>query len=135
MVLGTLGWDEMKLGPGKINPNAYEKEGHDRTSLSLAGNQYELAAQLADTGTPLVCVLIHGGSIKLGLLMDKCTSIVDAWFPGQQGGAGLADVLFGRVNPAGRSPQTYARPSAHPSQSRSTALMCPQGQIDNKQCN
>ena len=66
-----------------------------------------LATALAKSDTPLVCVLIHGGSIKLGSLLDDCTSIVDAWFPGQQGGAGLSDLLFGAVNPAGRSPQTY----------------------------
>ena len=56
---------------------------------------------------PLRCVLIHGGSIKLGSLLDDCTAIVDAWYPGQQGGAGFADVVTGKVNPAGRSPQTY----------------------------
>ena len=56
---------------------------------------------------PLRCVLIHGGSIKLGSLLDDCTAIIDAWYPGQQGGAGFADVVTGKVNPAGRSPQTY----------------------------
>ena len=71
--------------------------------------QYKLASDLAGNRakSPLLCVLIHGGSIKLGSLLDDCTAIVDAWYPGQQGGAGFADVVFGKVNPAGRSPQTY----------------------------
>lgn len=108
VVLGLLGWDMQKDGPN-ADPNAYEHEGHDRTSIALPANQYKLAADLAKNSakTPLLCVLIHGGSIKLGSLMDDCTAIVDAWYPGQQGGAGFADVIFGRVNPAGRSPQTY----------------------------
>ena len=99
---GTVGCNDVPL-----DPNAFEREGHDRPSISLAGNQYALATALASSGTPLLCVLIHGGSIKLGSLLDDCLAIVDAWVPGQQGGAGLADVIFGKVSPAGRSPQTY----------------------------
>eukprot|EP00936_MAST-01D_sp_MAST-1D-sp1_P000772 g772.t1 len=108
LVLGILGWDRQDPGPN-ASPNAYEREGHDRTSISLAGNQYALAKAIsqAQTGTPLVCVLVHGGSIALGSLMQSCDAIVDLWYPGQQGGAGFADVLFGRVSPAGRSPQTW----------------------------
>ena len=108
VVLGTLGWDRQNDGP-LPDPNAYEREGHDRTSIALPANQYRLAAAAAATSnrTPVLCVLIHGGSIKLGSLQTSCTAIVDAWFPGQQGGAGFADVVFGVVSPAGRSPQTY----------------------------
>eukprot|EP01051_Picozoa_sp_SAG22_P009236 SAG22_NODE_755_length_7442_cov_2.270598_4_plen_304_part_00 len=120
MGLGTVGCNDIQKGTIGCNditqnidvesdrdPNAYEREGHDRTSIALAGNQYALAAALAKSGTPVLCVLIHGGSIKLGSLREDCTAIVDAWFPGQQGGAGLADVVFGKVSPAGRSPQTF----------------------------
>eukprot|EP01051_Picozoa_sp_SAG22_P010284 SAG22_NODE_914_length_6519_cov_1.701713_5_plen_76_part_00 len=53
-------------------------------------------------------MLIHGGSIRLGPLATHCTAIVDAWFPGQMGGAGFVDAAFGQVDFAwGRSPQTY----------------------------
>jgi beta-glucosidase len=106
LVLGTLGWDSMNQGDNP-NPNSFEREGHDRTSIALTPNQYVLAEAVARSGTPVVCVLIHGGSIQLGSLLKSCTAVVDAWFPGQQGGAGFADVLFGKVNPAGRSPQTF----------------------------
>ena len=56
--------------------------GHDRTSIALPANQYKLASDLAKNSaqTPLLCVLIHGGSIKLGSLLDDCTAIVDAWY-------------------------------------------------------
>lgn len=108
VVLGLLGWDGQDPGD-HASPNAYEREGHDRTSISLAGHQYDLAAALSATrtGTPLVCVLVHGGSIALAPLLASCTAIVDVWYPGQLGGAAFADVLFGRVNFGGRSPQTY----------------------------
>lgn len=107
LVLGLLGWDNQKDGPNP-DPNGCEHEGHDRTSIALPANQYKLASALAAPGSPpLLCALIHGGSIKLGSLLDDCTAIVDAWYPGQQGGAGFADVIFGKVAAAGRSPQTY----------------------------
>ena len=111
VVLGTLGWDRQNDGADP-SPNAYEREGHDRTSIALAGNQYELAAELAASGTPVICVLMHGGSIELGSLLEDCTAIVDTWFPGQQGGAGFADLLFGKVSAGGRSPQTYYKDDA-----------------------
>ena len=106
VVLGTLGWDDMQVG-ADADPNSYEREGHDRTSISLAGNQYKLATAIAKSGTPVVCALIHGGSIALSSLLTDCTAIVDCWFPGQQGGAGFADLIFGKVAGGGRSPQTY----------------------------
>ena len=59
--------------------------GHDRTSIALPGNQYTLATALAPAqtgGTPLLCVLMHGGSLKLGSLLTDCTAIIDAFFPG-----------------------------------------------------
>ena len=55
------------------------------------------------SGTPLVCVLIHGGSIALKSLLTDCNAIVSAWYPGQQGGGAFADLAFGKVSPSGRS--------------------------------
>ena len=75
------------------DPIACEGEGHDRTSIEFAGHQLDLAAALAATGTPLVCVLVHGGSMALRSLLTDCNAIVDAWFPGAQGGNGVAGGL------------------------------------------
>ena len=95
-------------------PIACGMEGHDRSSIALAGNQLALAHALRRqaTGTPLVCVLVHGGSLALGNLLQDCDALVDAWLPGGQGARGLADTLFGVVSPAGRSPQTFYRDNA-----------------------
>jgi beta-glucosidase len=84
-------------------------EGHDRSSAKFAGHQLGLAAamRMSVTGVPLICVLIHGASMILGTLTTNCDAIVDGWQPGGQGGRAMADVLFGNVSPAGRSPQTF----------------------------
>ena len=90
--------------------SAFEQEGHDRSSIQLGGNQRQLAHQLAQAkpeGGSLLCVLVHGGSLALDTLLQDCTAIVTVWYPGQQGGAAFADVVFGRVSPAGRSPVTW----------------------------
>ena len=59
VVLGTLGWDRQNDGADP-SPNAYEREGHDRTSIALAGNQYELAAELAASRASAVHKLLDG---------------------------------------------------------------------------
>ena len=88
--------------------NGCESEEHDRTTIELPGKQADVAVALAaSNGTPLVCVLLHGGAIALGAALDACDAIVDLWVPGQQAGTALSDVLFGSVSPAGRSPVTF----------------------------
>lgn len=82
-------------------------QGHDRDTIDLPGEQVALAKALHATGTPLVCVLIHGGGLGLDSLLESCDAIVDGWYPGSEGGGGIADVIFGVVNPAGRAPQTF----------------------------
>ncbi len=72
------------------DPVACEGEFHDRTTIALAGKQLALAAALAATGKPLICVLVHGGSLALDTLLSDCDAIVDSWFPGAQGGNGVA---------------------------------------------
>jgi beta-glucosidase len=88
-----------------------ESEGHDRPDLNLPGHQYDLVSALAQalqgTGKPLICVLIHGGTLALRNLINDCDAVLDAWYPGMQGGNAIADVLFGAYNPAGRVPVTY----------------------------
>jgi len=86
---------------------ACEDESHDRTSIAVPGKQADLAAALKATGTPLICVLIHGGSLALGSLLENCDAILDAFFPGVQGGVAVVNGLFGVVNPGGRTPQTW----------------------------
>ena len=77
-------------------------EGNDRCTLDLLGRQNELFEMMAATGKPLVVVLIKGRPLIINNCAAKADAILDAWYPGCEGGNAIADVLFGDYNPAGR---------------------------------
>jgi len=79
-------------------------EGNDRVSLKLPGVQEEFVEVLHRTGKPLVLVLVNGRPLILDRIAGKCQAIIEAWFPGEEGGNAIADILFGYYNPAGRLP-------------------------------
>ncbi len=79
-------------------------EGFDRATLNLMGKQLELLKAIQATGTPTVLVLIKGRPLLLNWPYENIPAILDAWYPGEQGGNALADVIFGDYNPAGRLP-------------------------------
>lgn len=84
-----------------------EGEFQDRAYLSLPGHQEELIEQIAASGLPVVVVLVGGSAITMTKWIDKVPAIVDVWYPGDEGGNAVADVLFGDYNPAGRLPITF----------------------------
>lgn len=84
-------------------------EGCDAEHLALPGQQQELLTALLDTGTPVVAVLLTGRPYALGAVADRLAAVVMAFFPGQAGGAAVAGVLSGRVNPSGRLPVSVPR--------------------------
>ncbi|MEZ5320197.1 MAG: glycoside hydrolase family 3 N-terminal domain-containing protein, partial [Vicinamibacterales bacterium] len=86
---------------------AEEGEFQDRAHLALPGRQPELIERVAATGTPTVVVVIGGSAITMSPWLDRVGAVLDAWYPGEQGGTAVADVLFGRVSPAGRLPITF----------------------------
>lgn len=86
---------------------AEEGEFRDRAKLSLPGHQEELIERVAATGTPTIVVLIGGSAITGGEWLDKVAAVLTAWYPGEQGGTAVADVLYGDYNPAGRLPMTW----------------------------
>lgn len=84
-------------------------EGFDRASLSLMGYQEQLLEALAPTGKPIVLVLIQGRPLDLNWADDYVPAILNAWYPGAQGGNALADIIFGDANPSGKLPVSYPR--------------------------
>ena len=84
-------------------------EGYDRSTLRLLGDQEKLLKAVAATGKPLVVIYIQGRTLNMNLASEKAHALLTAWYPGEQGGAAVADVLFGDYNPAGRMPVSVPR--------------------------
>ncbi len=84
-------------------------EGNDATSLALTGVQHELVDALADTGTPLVVVVLSGRMHTLDGVVARANAVMLMVPPGEEGGAGLADLLTGAANPSGRLPVSLPR--------------------------
>ena len=81
--------------------------GGDRVSLDLPRVQQDLMQAVTAVGKPTVLVLLNGSAVAVNWARDHIPAIVEAWYPGEAGGAALADVLFGDYNPAGRLPVTF----------------------------
>lgn len=84
----------------------------DRTRIELPAVQEELLKALHATGTPLVFVNCSGSAVAMPWEAENLPAIVQAWYPGEEGGRAVARVLFGDVNPAGRLPVTFYRSTA-----------------------
>jgi beta-glucosidase len=81
--------------------------GGDRTEIALPKPQQALLEELHATGKPVVLVLLTGSALSVEWAQANLPAVLVAWYPGQQGGNALADVLFGKVNPSGRLPVTF----------------------------
>jgi len=81
--------------------------GGDRTDISLPKGQEALLEAVRATGKPVVLVLLNGSALAVNWANDNVPAILDAWYPGEEGGTALADVLFGDYNPGGRLPVTF----------------------------
>lgn len=84
-------WSDMECG-----------EGIDRAGLELLGVQLELVQEIYKLGKPVIVVYINGRPIVEPWIDEHAHAIVEAWYPGQEGGNAIADILFGDVNPSGR---------------------------------
>jgi beta-glucosidase len=90
-----------------ITVGIQEGEFQDRAMLSLPGKQEELIQKVAATGKPVIVLLVAGSAVTMNNWLDKVSSVVDIWYPGEEGGHAVADILFGDYNPAGRLPITF----------------------------
>jgi beta-glucosidase len=86
-------------------------ESASRSSLKLSNGQEELLEAVAATGKPVVLVLVNGRPLDISWAAEHVPAILEAWYPGSQGGNGIADVLFGDANPAGHLPVSWPRSS------------------------
>jgi beta-glucosidase len=84
-----------------------EGEFRDRASLALPGQQEKLIESVVAVGKPVVVVLVGGSAITMQNWIGKVNGIIDVWYPGEEGGPAVADVLFGDYNPAARLPISF----------------------------
>jgi beta-glucosidase len=98
MAVVVLGEDESVDGEGK-----------DRADLKLDDRQRKLIQAIYQTGKPVAVVLFNGRPLTINWVADHVPAIVEAWYPGEEGGLAIADVLLGRVNPSAKLPITFPR--------------------------
>ncbi|MHA1728330.1 MAG: glycoside hydrolase family 3 N-terminal domain-containing protein [Promethearchaeota archaeon] len=96
-------------GSSAIGKNITCGEAFDRATLGLPGRQQELLESIFETGTPLIVILVNGRPLTINWAVEHVPAIVEAWYPGQEGGHAVADILFGDVNPSGKLPITFPR--------------------------
>ena len=87
----------------------WESEGYDRADMELPGDQVELVKRVAAANENTIVALNTGSPVAMGQWIDQVPSVVEAWFPGQECGNAIADILFGDVNPSGKLPTTFPK--------------------------
>ncbi|MBN2830026.1 MAG: glycoside hydrolase family 3 C-terminal domain-containing protein, partial [Candidatus Cloacimonetes bacterium] len=84
-----------------------EGEFRDRAMLTLPGHQEELINRVAEAGKPVIVILVGSSAVTMENWKNNVQAILDVWYPGDEGGNAIADILFGDYNPAGRLPITF----------------------------
>ncbi|HUA50070.1 MAG TPA: beta-glucosidase BglX, partial [Solirubrobacteraceae bacterium] len=90
-------------------PSSDAGEASSLSRIGLPGQQLALVQAIAATGKPYVVVLMTGRPLTIPWLANNAPAMLDAWYPGTEGGNAVADVLFGQANPAGKLPMTFPR--------------------------
>lgn len=112
VILSGLGWG-VGLGSNEPKDPFVTGEGYDITDLNPIGVQRELLQAVCATGKPVVLVLVQGRPWSIDWEKANVPAILEAWFPGEQGGNAIADILLGKVNPSGRLNCTFPQSVGH----------------------
>lgn len=112
VILSGLGWG-VGLGENEPRDPFVSGEGYDLTSLDPPGVQRELLQAVCATGKPVVLVMVHGRPWSIDWEKDHVPAILEAWYPGEQGGNAIAGILLGEVNPSGRLNCSVPRSVGH----------------------
>ena len=112
VILSGLGWG-VGLGENEPRDPFVSGEGYDLTSLDPPGVQRELLQAVCATGKPVVLVMVHGRPWSIDWEKDHVSAILEAWYPGEQGGNAIAGILLGEVNPSGRLNCSVPRSVGH----------------------
>lgn len=112
VILSGLGWG-VGLGENEPRDPFVSGEGYDLTSLDPPGVQRELLQAVCATGKPVVLVIVHGRPWSIDWEKDHVPAILEAWYPGEQGGNAIAGILLGDVNPSGRLNCSVPRSVGH----------------------
>jgi beta-glucosidase len=104
--LGNSKFTEGEEGEAFLNPN-----GGDRSDIQLPQSQREYIKMLREkvADKPIIVVITGGSAIALQDVLDVADAVIMAWYPGEEGGTALADIIFGKVNPSGKLPVTFYR--------------------------
>jgi beta-glucosidase len=115
LVIGGTSSTLSGIGWGEDIPGDYPTcgEGFDRTSLTPPGVQSELIQAIYKTGKPIVLVTVHGRPYTIAWEEEHIPAIIEAWYPGEEGGNALARILFGKVNPSGKLPVSVPKSVGH----------------------
>ena len=89
--------------------HSLDTEGRDRLTLSFPEFQTKLIKRLSGLNKCTNVVLINGSPLEIGEWLPDVASVIEAWYPGMEGGTAIANILFGRVNPSGRLPFTWPK--------------------------
>ena len=107
VVVLCLGLDSTIEGEQGDTGNAFA--GGDKVTLDLIGKQQALLEKVIAVGKPTILVLSTGSAMAINFADEHCNAILQTWYPGQQGGRALAEILFGEVSPSGKLPVTFYR--------------------------
>ena len=84
-------------------------ENRDRQGLKLPGRQQQFVEELLATGKPVVLVVFGGRAQVISDIADRCAAVIQAWYPGEEGGHAVADILYGKVSPTGKLSVSYPK--------------------------